>query len=85
MWDENGGDSWAYTNVLGTLIYGEKPAKPEPAAETVIETNAETAVQTAPEAAAVTDVSPQTADSVIIALFISALTSGAVIYFSKKI
>jgi hypothetical protein len=70
MWDENGGDSWAFTNVLGTLIYGEKPAEPAPAP--------------VEEAAAEPEANPETTDVSIIALSLSAIISGAGMFFSKR-
>lgn len=80
MWDENGGDSWAYTNVLGTLIYGEKPAEtaaPAAATETAAPAAADTPAEATP---AIT--SPQTSDMLLAA--VPVISAALWLLFKKK-
>ncbi len=71
---DNGSDSWQYTYNMGTLIFNEKPADPEPEVVAVAET-----VETTESVA----VAPQTAD-VGLVLLVSAIVSAATAGVSKK-
>ncbi|MDD4773864.1 MAG: sugar-binding protein [Eubacteriales bacterium] len=82
-WSENGGDSWAWTNVLGTLIYGEKPVKLEPA-ETAPEAAPENIPENTTELTVNTNVNPQTTDILLTSLFSFLITAGVTVYVKKN-